>query len=152
MKRIGIDHLHEENSVLTMRKHDELLTKQYLIACYMFTHPKTVQSWTKPPPRRIRLDFTTYKSVITHFMPTIVDQWSVREAQNSLHQATVMTARNQLKHNRVINWHPPRISDTESRLPRVIKIILTQPRSGWSNILNSYRKIGNRKNHPGDFR
>ena len=49
------------------------------------------------------------------------------------------TARNQLSHNRVINRHPPPVSDTERRLPRVTRTILAQLRSGWSNTLNSYR-------------
>ena len=52
-----------------------------------------------------------------------------------------MTARGKLSHNRVINLHPhpPPISDTERRLPRFTRTILAQLRSGWSNILNSYR-------------
>ena len=50
-----------------------------------------------------------------------------------------MTARNQVSHNRVINRHPPLVSDTERRLPRFTRTILAQLRSGWSNTLNIYR-------------
>ena len=39
----------------------------------------------------------------------------------------------------VINWHPPPVSDTERRLPRVTRTILLQLRSGWSNTLNNCR-------------
>ena len=69
----------------------------------------------------------------------MVDLRSVRAPQNYLCQTTVMTARDEHSHNRVINWHPPPISDSERRLPRLTRTILAQLSSGWSNILDSYR-------------
>ena len=135
----SIDDLNEESSMLTVKKFNELLTKQYLIACYLSTHPNHGTVIKNPPPRCIRLDLTIYKPDITHLTPTMVDLRSVREAQDSLHQTTVTTAKNQLSHNRVINRHPPPVSDTERRLPRVTRTNLAQLRSGWSNTLNSYR-------------
>ena len=95
--------------MLTVRKHNELFTKQYLIACYISTRPNHRTVISNPSPHRIILDFPTYKSDIIHLIPTIVDLRFVREAQKSLLQ-TVMTTRNELTHNRVLNWHPAPIS------------------------------------------
>ena len=111
VKMTSIDHLHQESCMLIVRKHNELLTKQYLIACYLSTtNYRTVMN---NPSRRIRLDFTTFKSDITHIIPTIDNLRFVREAQNSLHQTSDMIARNEHSHNRVINRHPLPITDTE---------------------------------------
>ena len=84
-------------------------------------------------------DFTIYNRDITHLMPIIVNLQSVREAQRSLHQTTVTIAMDVVKRNRVINRHPSPIAENERQLPRVTRTILAQLRSGWANILNSYR-------------
>ena len=62
VKMTNIKHLHEESQMLSMRKHNELLTKQYLIACYLQSHPNHHIVMNNPTPRRIRLDFRTYNS------------------------------------------------------------------------------------------
>ena len=125
--------------MLTVKKHNVLLTKQFLIACYQPSHPNHHIVLNDPPPRRIRQDLTTYNSDIIHLIPSITDTLSVREAQNTLHNAIVATARDELSHNKVINRHPPPTADSERQLPRVTRTILAQLRSGWSNFLNSYR-------------
>ena len=126
VKMTNIDHLHEKTSMLTIKEHNKFLTKQYLIAFHLTTHPNYRTVNNNPNFRHIRLD------------PTIVNTRSVKEARNSLHQSTVTTARNQLGLNRVINRHPPPVSYIEKRLPRVTRTILSQLRSGWSNTLNSF--------------
>ena len=66
-------------------KHNDLLTKQYLLAYYLSTHPNHPTLKNDPLPSRIRLDFTTYKSDITYLISRIVDLWSVRDEQNFLY-------------------------------------------------------------------
>ena len=117
-----------------------LLNKQYLIVCYLPFHPSHHIVMDDPTPRRIRHDYRTFHTVIIHIISTIVDLQSVREVQHSLHQTTGTTAMDELSHNRVINQHPPAISDNERQLPRVTRIILAQLRSGWSNNQNSFRE------------
>ena len=135
----SVDHLHEESRMLTVRKHNEPVTKQYLIACYLPTHSTHNTVMNNPSPRRTRRNFTTYKSAINHLIPLIVDLQFVREAQNSLHQTTVMAAIDKLSHNRIINRHSISIPNTKRWLPSVTRTNLAQLRSGWSNILNGYR-------------
>ena len=84
-----------------------------------------------PTPRRIRHNFTTYNTDITHLIPTIVDLQSVRKTQRSLNHTAVM-AMDELCHIKVINRHPLPISDTERQLPRVNRTIQQ----------NSYRDPG----------
>ena len=82
--------------MLAVRKHNNnIRTKQYLIAYNLPTHLNHRTVMNNPCSRHIRLDFTTYKLDITHFIPTVVDLRSVKKAQNSLHETTVMTARNE---------------------------------------------------------
>ena len=57
---------------------------------------------------------------------------SVSEVQRSIYQTTVATAMDEVSHNRVINQHPPPISDNERQLPSVNWTTLAQLRSGWS--------------------
>ena len=120
-------------------KHNELLAKQYFIACYSPNHHIVMNN---PTSCLIRHDFITYSSDITHLIPKIVDLPSVRGAQRSLHQTTVTTTIAELSHNRVIKRHPLSIAENERQLPRVNRTIQAQLRSGWANILNSYRARG----------
>ena len=133
VKMTNIDHLHEESQMLSVRKHNELLMKQYLIACYLPSHPNYHIVMNNPTPRRIRHDCTTYDTDINHIIPTIVDLQSVREAQRSLHQTTVSTTTDELSHNRVINRHPPPIAENERQLSRTTRTILVQLRSGLAS-------------------
>ena len=94
----SVEQLNEKFRKLLLRKHNELLTKQYLIACYLSSQPNNHIVMDVPTPRRIRHDFRTFNIDIIHLMPTIVDLRLVREALRSLHQMT----------------HPPPFSDTFS--------------------------------------
>ena len=115
----SIDHLREDTSVLKVKEHNEILTKQYLVACYLSTHSNHRTVTNNPTPRHIRQDLTTYIPNITHLIPTIANAPFVKEAQNLLHQSTVVTATNRLCLNRVINQHTPPVSDTEGLLPEL---------------------------------
>ena len=46
VEKTNIDYLHKESQMLLVRKHNELLTKQYLITCYLPSHafPINIQS------------------------------------------------------------------------------------------------------------
>ena len=77
VKMTSIDPMHEETSKLKVKKHNELLTKQYLVACYLPTHPNHRTVTNDHPPR--------HKPDVTHLVPTIANTHSVKEAQSSLH-------------------------------------------------------------------
>ena len=88
----SVGHLHEELQMLLVIKHNELLTKQYLIDCYLPSQPNIHIFMDDQTPRRIRHDFRTFNTDIIYRIPTIVDLQSVREALHSLGQTTVTTA------------------------------------------------------------
>ena len=122
-----------------MRSSNELLRKQFLIACDLPSHPNHHIVMNNPTPRRIRHDFTSYNTDTTQLILLIVDLQSVRKAQRYLHQTTVTTTMDEFSHYRVINWNPPPIAENERQLPKVTRTILAQLSSGWANILNRYR-------------
>ena len=53
----SVDHLHEEFRMLSVRPHNKLLTKQYLVAWYLSSNPNHHIVTDDSIPRRIRQDF-----------------------------------------------------------------------------------------------
>ena len=58
----------------------------------------------------------------------------------ALHTAAVKEALNSYEVNRVLQRHPPAIAKEEQTLDRKTRCRLSQFRSGWCSILNSYQK------------
>ena len=73
VKVASIDHFQEKSKMRTVRKNNELVTKQYLIAYFPTSHSNHHTIMNNAFPRRKRLDFINNKSEIIHLIPKIVD-------------------------------------------------------------------------------
>ena len=83
----NIDYLHEKVSMFAVKTHNELLTKQYLIACFLFTHSKHHTFMNNPFTQKILA--YNYNCKINYFMSYMQKEAS---GNNSL---TATTATNE---------------------------------------------------------
>ena len=131
------DHLHQEIKMLKVEQHNMLLTKQFALQCLNPEHPVYVLASTAPP-QRIRNTFRTYTSEVSPLAPEIWDPRSSRLALDRVHQLAVVDATENQAPNRVLETLPPPIHDSEKTLPRTTRCTLSQLRSGWSIMLQTY--------------
>ena len=110
------------------------------MTCHQRSHPNHQILMVDPLPRHIRKDFRCYCPDIQDVIPSDVDRLSVTNAQKELHQMAVTEAINGYICNKVLNEHPPAISDSETLLPRQTRSLLAQLRAGWCSFLNCYRE------------
>ena len=133
------DHLHQETLVLPIRKHNELLAKQFLLKCHNPEHVSHEKVIRPPPHRAIRNDLRFYNEDVSLFVPEIWDPESTRLALDALHQQAVQQAKLNFAPNAVLNEQPPPVHKSEETLPRETRATLAQLRSGYSNFLASYK-------------
>ena len=125
--------------MLPVKSHNELLTKQFLLACHDPQHPNSNILNREMPPRCIKSDFRIYADQINHHIPNPMNPNTIRSAMNSIHEDSVRTAMAVSKDNRVLGARPPLVDPSERSLPRETRTTLAQLRSGFSNILQNYR-------------
>ena len=134
--------LHQLARELPVRQHNELIFKQFAIACHL---PQHLCHQLCHRPRHDRLE--RRRSLIGRFKP-IIQQYladesprynSYKSAISSIHQDAVRTAIESTS-SKLLNDQPPPIATTEQTLPRKTRTILAQLRTGHSRILGQYMK------------
>ena len=118
--------------MLSVRKHNELLTKQYLIACYLASHSNHHMVMNNSIPCCIRHDFATYKMDITY----LNNRGLTVSKQNTAFPTSDDCQDNHGRIQAQLGCKSASITSAHS----ITRIILAQLRSGWANILNSYRR------------
>jgi hypothetical protein len=136
----GVDHLHQETSVLPVKDHSVLLSAQYLASCRDSSHPCHQLTLEDPPPRTMK------KTLNMHLKPLVDRASTLNEPgastvsiQKTIHSQVVDHALGSYAVNPVIDRRPPDINPEEKSLPRAVRSKLSQLRSGYSSMLHSYQ-------------
>ena len=132
------EHIHRETKVLPLREHGKMITQQYLAACHLPGHPGRDQLTRPPSRRKLKTTHLDYLDDVQDFFVNNTDDSTYKSAIKSIHCTTVTRTVNSYPVNKVLNEPPPTISNEETELPRKTRSILSQLRSGFSKLLNSY--------------
>jgi hypothetical protein len=132
------DHLHQETKVLPIKEHRTMITKQYLAANFMPSHPGNKHLDKPALPRPRRLTPRMYKEEISSKYQA---GKTYKETIKQIHTESVQACLEEYKINRVLKRKPPDISPAELNLPRRVRAELSRLRSGFSKRLNSYNTI-----------
>ncbi len=137
----SIDHLHQETSVLPVRRHSELLSDQYWLACHKPTHPGFKHTQTDAPPRRMKGTLASFSGqrVAPLINGASITPAEYKQALTQAHTETVQRSIHQQGPNRVLGVVPPSVHEEERTLPRGARTALAQLRSGFCSRLNSYQ-------------
>ena len=139
-KMADVAELHQEVRELPVRQHNELISQQFAIVCYLPQHP-CHQLCHRPPDDRPE----RRRSLIGRFKPNIqqylteepLSNTSYKLAISSIHQDVVRTAI-ESSSSKLLNGRPPSIATAEQTLPRKTRTILAQLCTGHSRILGQH--------------
>lgn len=138
-KMASIDHLHEETNILPVQPHNTLLSCQFYASAMDPSHPCHYLHSLPPRPRTMKHNL---QSLCDPHIAEVTDSASPltpdRVVQR-LHNHFVNSTKASYKPNPILGHAPPPISKQEASLPRSIRTRLSQLRSGWCNLLNSYQ-------------
>ena len=138
-KMSQISHLHNETKILKVRDHNNLLCKQFLAQMHKQKHPNHHQLAIPPPPPGREMGATLkdkYIQEIGHI--SINEDSNMKAVLKQIHTETVHQALDLLEDNKVLGAAPPKISEEEQSLSRRARTYLSQLRSGYSPLLQSY--------------
>lgn len=132
-------HLHRESQILPVKAHNQMLSKQALLACYKHHHPNNDLVHRAASDRRLRKTLTDMKPSILNITKNgNIDETVYKDGLKKIHSAAVVDATGKLSANRVLNCEPPDIAPEEKGLPRKTRSTLSQLRAGWSSMLRHY--------------
>ena len=139
LKIADVAELLQEARILPFRQHNELISKQFAIACHLPQHP-THQLCHRPPDDRL----DRWRSLIGRSKPNILQylaeeplrNTSYKSAISSNHQDAVRTAI-ESSSSKLLNDRPPPIATAEQTLSRKTRAILAYLRFGHSRILST---------------
>lgn len=132
------DHLHQETSILLMKEHTVMLAAQYALKCFHPSHPNHDLTRQPTPPRQIRKTaIVKYTDCINHLPPPTSTR-NLNRGTKIIHSTVVKETLDNYSINRVLHTCPPDINPAEKILPRMTRATLSQLRSGWCRLLNSY--------------
>ena len=132
-----IDHLHRETKMLPVKDHGDLLTKQFLLNCYLPGHPGNKFSDTPANQRNLKPNILKLRDEIQEYLP-ITDKKNLRQKMTSIHTKAVNDTINNYAPSKVLDCTPPSVHNSEKELSRNARTKLSQLRSGYSRLLNSY--------------
>ena len=137
-KMAAMDHLHRETKVLPVKVHTQMITKQYLAACHLPGHPGREQLSRPPSIRNHKPTILQYREEIGSYFTNSNDETTYKAAIKCIHKKTVAATLSSYPPNKVLGTAPPEINPEEEDLPRKSRSLLSQLRSGYSKLLNSY--------------
>ena len=143
-KMSSIDHLHRETKMLPVEDHRNLLSAPYLVLCLDTENVCHHITTLDHSPREMKETlFTRHNQTM---LPLLAN--TKKASLQALHTSFVNTAIDNMTDNRVLNYHPPPISDEEIYLTRRQRTTLSQLRSGHCKLLNSYKKETDSSSYP----
>jgi len=137
VKMANQDHLHQESKVLPVKEHTRLISEQFLLNGYLPNNPGNTQTERVLPDRDKKPTIQFYRNSVDNLVPTL-NKKDLKKKQKILHTKAVTNTINSYIPNKVLNQRPPDISQKEESLSRNSRVVLTQLRSGYSRVLNSY--------------
>ena len=136
-----IDHLHQETRILPVKEHMAMLSKQFLASTMQGDHPGHRLFDRVAPPRNMKSNIIDeYRDDLLTLANTPLSAKDCRALQTTIHTRSVRDAMTGYRVNAVLGRHPPDI-DLEARernLSRNARTCLSQLRSGYCKLLNSY--------------
>ncbi len=128
-----VDNLHNEDKMMKVRPHCEILSKQFLLATQKPNHPNRVDISAPPPSRQMKRTLSSRFGDESRQMsrPDLPEE-EYKLKLKQIHTNSVRDALNAMEPNKVLLSSPP--PDTEKILPNAT---LSQLRT--SNYLNIYK-------------
>ena len=140
VKMTSADHLHTESKVMPVKDHCQMLSRQYLLATQQDTHPNTIDLNQDPPTRLMKKTITSehgnYVNNLIH--NDNLDNTQYKILLKTIHTESVSATITAQENNPTLGRPPPEIDKTEKDLLRKTRSTLSQLRSGYSSMLNSY--------------
>ena len=134
--------MHQECKLLPVRKHLEMLSKQFLANTMQSLHPShdLVTAPPEPCPKLKPSLQTKYGSAISPFLSDgVIKRHNYKKVLSAIHTSDTNAAISSLDNNRVLGSKPPEINQQEKLLPRVYRSTLSQLRSGYCLGLKDYQ-------------
>ena len=133
-----IEHIHQETKILPVKEHSQMLSRQFLLGCHQ---PSRVDHCTvsiQDESRNIRptLSSAFHRDIASQLHNNKLSPESYKAGLKLLHTNEVSNFRN--KTSKLLGTCPPDIDSSEEKLDRSVRVKLSQLRSGYSTILNSY--------------
>lgn len=138
-KMASLEHIHRETKVLPLKDHGQLLSKQFLATCHNPIHP--CHEYLNQPSykRNMKKTILQHKEEVSQLMVKSPTKDDIKSAVANIHTFEVQKTLNSYPPNKVLGSNPPGINIEEEELPRYVRSILSQLRSGYCNLLNCYR-------------
>jgi hypothetical protein len=134
-------HLHREAKILPLKDHCRMITNQFLLTNHLPDHPGFKLTTEPLPSRSLKPTIQHSREDIAHLLP--VDKDDLKAKIKIIHTTEVQKALAQYPPNKILQRNPPEVNKEEVNLPRITRSRLSQLRSGYSRILNSYlHRIG----------
>ena len=137
----SIPHLHRETKVMPIRDHSRLLTHQYLAASHLPGHPGREHLGRPPSARLKKMSVLNQLHKVSPLFSNNPTEAEYKAAIKDLHTWAVRETLSNYPVNKVLDMHPPEVNNEEDYLPRKVRCQLSQLRSGYSKLLNSYNCI-----------
>ena len=115
-----------------------MISKQFLLTCHQPNHPGAKHIHKPLPPRNMKPTIQNYRGSIQHLLP-VINKKDLKTKIKNIHTSEVSNTIHNYPHNKILNAVPPKISKEENSLTRNSRSLLSQLRSGYSRILNSYK-------------
>ena len=136
-KMTHIDELHRETTLLPVKEHNTMLSRQFLLQTHQRNHPNRQCNHTDPPQRLVKPTLISCHQDSIEPLLTNTEGW-YKSGIKSIHTTAVNNTINGYEPNKVLQSIPPVISPDERRLPRSTRTTLAQLRSGYCPLLTSY--------------
>ena len=134
-------HLHREAKILPLKDHCRMITNQFLLTNHLPDHPCFKLTTEPLPSRSLKPTIQHSREDIAHLLP--VEKDDLKAKIKIIHTTEVQKALAQYPPNKILQRNPPEVNKEELNLPRITRSRLSQLRSGYSRILNSYlHRIG----------
>ena len=135
-----VTELHQEARELSFRQHNELIFKEFAIACHLQQHPCHQLSHRPPDDRPERR-----RSLIGRFKPDIQQSLAKEPLRNINYKSAIIGIHHDVVRtviesstSKLLNGRPPPNATAEKTLPRKIRTTLEQHSTDQSRIFGQY--------------
>ena len=131
------EHIHRESKILPIKDHCKMISKQFLLTNHIPGHPGYKHVHKRLPPRsHLKPTIQNMRHEIQDLLPVSRD--NLKAKQKIIHTREVSRILANYPPNKVLQANPPEVNKMEANLTRSVRSQLSQLRSGYSRLLNSY--------------
>ncbi len=131
------EHIHREAKILPIKDHCKMISKQFLLTNHIPGHPGHKHVNKRLPPRsHLKPTIQNMRHEIQDLLPVSRD--NLKAKQKIIHTREVSRILANYPPNKVLQANPPEVNKMEANLTRSVRSQLSQLRSGYSRLLNSY--------------